>query len=223
MARLLVHVEGPTEEDFVNQVLRLYLVGRGYHSVDARIIGSGRFRDQRGGIRPWPNVRRDIARHLAQDRSCIVTTMVDYYALPAHGPGAWLGRSHATPLRSASEKALCVEEALRNDLEDAVRFVPFVVMHEFEGLLFSDCGAFSRGIGRGDLEGQFQAIRSQFATPEEINDSLLTAPSKRIAALFPRYQKRQSGVLAAIAIGLDKIRAECPHFNDWLIRLEQLV
>jgi hypothetical protein len=27
------------------------------------------------------------------------------------------------------------------------RFVPFVVLHEFEGLLFSDCAAFARGIG----------------------------------------------------------------------------
>ena len=149
--------------------------------------------------------------------------MVDYYALPADGPGAWPGRSHATRLRTASEKALHVEEALRNDVEDALRFVPFVVMHEFEGLLFSDCGSFSRGIGRADLEPELQAIRSQFASPEEINDSLLTAPSKRIVALFPRYQKRQSGVLAAVAIGLDTIRAECPHFNDWLVRLELLV
>jgi hypothetical protein len=27
---------------------------------------------------------------------------------------------------------------------DARRFVPFVVVHEFEALLFSDCAAFSR-------------------------------------------------------------------------------
>jgi hypothetical protein len=35
---------------------------------------------------------------------------------------------------------------------DVRRFIPFVVMHVFEGLLFSDCAAFSRGIDRPDLE-----------------------------------------------------------------------
>ena len=39
MDRLLIHVEGQTEEDFVNEVLRNHLVAKGYHSVDARIVG----------------------------------------------------------------------------------------------------------------------------------------------------------------------------------------
>jgi len=39
MDRLLIHVEGQTEEDFVNEVLRNYLVAKGYHSVGARICG----------------------------------------------------------------------------------------------------------------------------------------------------------------------------------------
>jgi hypothetical protein len=29
-------------------------------------------------------------------------------------------------------------------------------------------------------------------------------------------------VLAAIAIGIPAIRAECPHFRDWLSRLEAI-
>jgi hypothetical protein len=33
MSRLLIHVEGQTEEDFVNVVLRDYLVHAGYQSV----------------------------------------------------------------------------------------------------------------------------------------------------------------------------------------------
>jgi hypothetical protein len=103
------------------------------------------------------------------------------------------------------------------------RFVPFVVMHEFEGLLFSDCMAFSRAIGRPDLEGNFQSIRGQFVTPEEIDDSPVTAPSKRIEALEPRYQKPLLGVRAVQEIGLARIREECPHFRAWLSRLETLL
>src|ERR1700680_1388202 len=105
---------------------------------------------------------------------------------------------------------------------DAERFVPFVVMHEFEGLLFSDCAAFSRGIGRADLESGFREIRDQFATPEEINDSPFTAPSKRVEALMPGYDKPLFGTLAVLEIGLAHIREECPHFDSWLRQLECL-
>lgn len=108
-------------------------------------------------------------------------------------------------------KARCVEDALRGNLvgekaySNPKRFVPFVVMHEFEGLLFSDCAAFSRGIGRSDLEPHFKHIRDQFATPEEINDSPVSAPSKRVEALVPRYQKPHLGTLAVVEIGLAPI------------------
>ena len=42
MARLFVHVEGETEERFVNQVLRDHLVARGFERVDARLLGNAR-------------------------------------------------------------------------------------------------------------------------------------------------------------------------------------
>lgn len=103
---------------------------------------------------------------------------------------------------------------------DDRRFVPFVVMHEFEGLLFSDCAGFSRSIGMPELAGELSKIRGQFLNPEEINDSPDTAPSKRVQRIIPRYQKPLFGVLAALEIGLDAMRRECPHFNDWLTELE---
>ena len=102
------------------------------------------------------------------------------------------------------------------------RFVPFVVMHEFEALLFSDCEAFARGIGRPDLGVDLQRIRDHFEHPEEINDSPHSAPSKRIEVLVPGYQKPLMGTLAALEIGLGTMRDECPHFGHWLDRLEGL-
>ncbi|MGO9211594.1 MAG: DUF4276 family protein [Terriglobales bacterium] len=229
MARLLVHVEGQTEEDFVNEVLRDYLINKGYHAVSARIIGNARLRRRRGGIRPWPPVRKDIINHLREDPGCIATTMVDFYGLPRQGDGAWPGRAEAVQLEQ-QRKASSVEEALTLDLAtevgagfDTRRFIPFVVMHEFEGLLFSDCVAFSRGIGQGKLEPDFKRIRDDFETPEHINDDPITCPSARIKRLVPEYEKPLHGTLAALEIGLARIRAECPHFDDWLGRLEALV
>lgn len=230
MSRLLVHVEGQTEEAFVNEVLRNHLVSKGYHSVEARIVGNARLRQRRGGIRSWPSVRADIANHLLEDQGCVATTMVDYYALPQEGPGRWPGRDQSDARNSISQKALCVQNAVQDDLSNVIRnrvaserFVPFIVMHEFEGLLFSDCAGFSRSIGRTDLEGKLRQIRDNFATPEEINDSPFTAPSKRVLALIPGYEKPLLGVLAVIEIGLSRIREECPHFDGWLKQLESRV
>lgn len=197
MPRLLIHVEGQTEETFVNEVLRDHLVGRGYHSVNARIVGNPRVRERRGGIRSWPSVKKDIVNHLRQDPNCIATTMIDYYyGLPQTGLGEWPGSELSRTLGTIEEKALCVEDAVRDDVVaqmgnrfNSDRFVPFVVMHEFEGLLFSDCAGFSRAIGRPDLKASFQEIRDDFATPEDINDSPLTAPSKRLRHLVPGYEK----------------------------------
>ena len=152
--------------------------------------------------------------------------MVDYYALPQIGPKAWPGREDAgrSPF---PQKAPTVQDALLADICTALgsgfnpaRFVPYVMMHEFEGLLFSDCDRFGEGIGRPDLAPQFRAIRDAFNSPEEINDSPVTAPSKRVVALVPGYEKPLFGTLAVLHIGIASIRAECPHFRQWLERLE---
>lgn len=226
--RLLVHVEGETEETFSNEILRPHLVEAGYHSVDARIIGNARQRSRRGGIRGWPQVKQDIVRHLRQDDAAIATTMVDYYALPLSGQKAWPGRAEAAE-KPFHERAAVIEAALLADVKnemgssfDVKRFVPFVVMHEFEGLLFSDCAGFAKGIGRPDLAPDLSTIRNQFTTPEEINDSPITAPSKRIEQLIPEYQKPIHGNVAALEVGLKKIKEECPHFKGWLNDLEKL-
>lgn len=155
--------------------------------------------------------------------------MVDYYGLPQTGIRAWPKRADSAQLPFPC-KPISVENALQGDVIrhmghgfNASRFVPFVMMHEFEALLFSDCQRFAEGIGNGSqLVRDFQNIRDQFDTPEHINDSPFTAPSKRVLALMPGYQKALDGTNAALHIGLDTIRAQCRHFADWLTRLERL-
>ena len=196
--------------------------------VGARLIGNARQRNQRGGITPWQTVRKEIMNHLRADRQSSATTMVDYYGLPQYGPGAWPGRAGAGTLPFPGN-AEAVEGALSADVAKHMghrfnphRFVPNVVLHEFEALLFSDCTGFARGVERPDLAPQLQAIRDRFSCPEEIDDSPVTAPSKRVAELLPDYQKPLMGTLAALEIGLVTIRAECPHFRRWVERLESL-
>lgn len=226
MARLLIHVEGETEETFVNEVLGPHLYSRGYSRVSARLMGNARQRDRRGGIRSWSTVKQDILTHLKEDPQCLASIMVDYYALPQTGERAWPGRN-AAGRRPFLQKAPTIHDALLAEVCDAMgkgftsrRFLPYVMMHEFEALLFSDCERFARGIGRPDLAPQFQQIRNTFETPEEIDDSPITAPSKRVQDLVPGYEKPLMGTLAVLEIGLEAIRAQCPHFRSWLERLE---
>ena len=228
MTRLLVHVEGETEEVFVNKVLASHLYCCGYSRVSARLVGNVRQRERRGGIRPWATVRRDIVNHLRDDQESVATTLVDYYGLPQRGSGAWPGRSEASR-RVFPEKAGSVERALLADVRrhmdnnfDPRRFIPYVMMHEFEAMLFSDCERFSASIGRPDLAPRFQAIRRSFNSPEEIDDSSINAPSKRIEALIGGYQKPLLGTIAVLEIGMRRIRKECPHFSAWLDTLENL-
>lgn len=230
MPRLLLHVEGQTEETFVNEVLRGHLVSHGYTSVQARLIGSARQRRTRGGVRPWRSALKDILHHLRQDPQCIAGTMVDYYGLPKEGERAWPGRAAASRMSATVEqRARTVERALADAVAEEMgsafdrrRFVPYVMMHEFEAMLFSDCSAFSQAVGRPDLTGELEQIRRDFETPEDIDDSQETAPSKRILRLLPTYEKPLMGNLGVLHIGLHAIRRECHHFSTWLQGLEDL-
>src|SRR5947207_3309346 len=107
MARLLIHVEGQTEETFVKEVLRAHLLSSGYQLVGARIVGNPR----NSGICEWSAARKGIINHLKEDAGCVATTMVDYYGLPP----AWPGRTGAIG-KGTLEKARSVEDALRNNL-----------------------------------------------------------------------------------------------------------
>ena len=231
MARVLILVEGKTEKDFVDAVLAPYLYGKRFQAVSAKLMGNARQTNRRGGIRSWVSVRDEIVRHLTEDRSRYVSTMVDYYALPGdpkRPERAWPGRFEANEL-PFSAKARSIEtklqEAIAIKMGNAWNprwFIPYVMMHEFEAMLFSDCQMFARSLGREDLTEAFQSIRDSFSCPEEINDSEETSPSHRVTNLVRRYNKPLDGVDAAEAIGLDTIRKECPGFRWWLEQLESL-
>ena len=227
--RLLVHVEGKTEETFVRDVLVPHLTGCGYVSVSARLVGSRVARAQRGGAVPWPSVRDRIVRYLKEDRQAFATTMVDYYGMPQSGPRAWPGRAEAR-VCALAERAAFVQSAVAQDIAhhmgvnfDRRRFIPYVSMHEFEALLFSNCRRFAESVGHPEIAGKMEAIVTQFGDPEAIDDSQETAPSKRILQLLPGYRKVAMGATAIQNIGLADIRSRCANFAEWLGRLEAAV
>ena len=122
-----------------------------------------------------------------------------------------------------------IERAVKDDicrkipqLRPHARLIPYLSLHEYEGLLFSDPESFARSLGQPRLANQFHQVRNEFPTPEDINDDPATAPSKRVIGMYPAYKKVIDGTLAARLVGIDRMRQECAHFRDWVRQLETL-
>ncbi len=96
------------------------------------------------------------------------------------------------------------------------------MLHEFEAMMFVSPESIAAAFSNTALKDKLMAIKAEFDSPEEINDNPQTAPSRRLRTLFPGYQKPLHGPLVVLEIGLDQIRNECPHFNEWLRKLESL-
>jgi len=212
MKRLMIICEGETEDDFVKTCLIRHLLS---HDVDVHHqLLSARPGHRGGGGVSVVQVVRHIRRvHRNFD---YVTTLVDYYGFK----GAKQRGKGELEAEISDEVTLRLGTGF-----DAAAIIPYVQMHEFEALLFSDVGCFDLDDAWTDQQRQqLAAIRAEFETPEDIDDSPQMAPSKRLGRVLPGYdvQKRVYGPLIAEQIGLDVIRRECRGFDAWLARLESL-
>lgn len=219
MKRLHIVVEGPTEQIFVDELLYSALLDKGVSAIPHSMGGNIR----------WSRMRRDVMLFLKSDPGAFVTTFFDYYGLVHKMTDPFPGKAGLGKFDTARKKKDAIEGALRGDVEqglgrrfDATRFIPYVQMHEFEGLLFSQPEVAATGMFEPDIAPPLRAIRDSFGTPEDINDDRKTAPSKRIEQILPKYDKKIQGNLAALAIGLEAIRLACPLFGEWVAILERL-
>ena len=221
--RINIVTEGPTEETFVNMVLIDHLQQFRIFDVRAHSITTGysNGRPHRGGFLRYDHLKNDVRRWLQQDPKSYVTTMVDLYALPSDFPNRDQFIHNTDPYKKV-EKA---EEELARDINNP-RFIPNIQLHEFEAILFSKVEQIHQSmIASGSTASELQklkTIRAAFNSPEDINDNPQTAPSKRIRKIYPSFQKPTDGIIIAKNIGVNEIRKECAHFNQWLVRLESL-
>jgi hypothetical protein len=215
--KAFILVEGQTEEGFVKKILQPAMPG-GLHLLPViiatkRINSGGKFK---GGVPHYRKVRAEVVRLLNDSSAMMVTTMLDYYALPETFPG------RANPVgRTSPAKVDHGEQAWQADI-GSPRFSAYLSLHEFVALLFSAPQKIAEGFARPELAAQLHAIRSGFPTPEDINDHPDTAPSVRLKKLYPRYSKPFFGSLIAGRIGIERMCAECAHFARWVAFLKSL-
>lgn len=220
MIRVHVICEGQTEEMFIEQVISPILNPQQIFLYPSLIGRPG----HKGGHFKYERLCDDLEERLLKDTGSYTTTFFDFYGLPNNFPGKNEALGETGALGKSQRLLTIFLEALRDKFPDDAlrRFMPYIQMYEFEGLLFSNSEKLASSLYRDDLSPSFQQIENSFISPEEINNSPYTAPSKRIKDIYPEYDKPISGSLAALEIGIKEIREKCSLFNDWISSLESL-
>jgi hypothetical protein len=216
MSRLIIICEGETEQTFSKTMLGPYFAGKGLY------VQSPLIKQTRGGITNWLNLKIQIENYLKKEQAVFVSLLIDYYGIgESHNFPAWEESLHVV---NKNERLDFLEQKMQEDIVSELRhrFIPYIQLHEFEGLLFNHINIFHEQIPAADLVNlpELQNTFEQFPNPEMINDSPETAPSKRLSRIIKGYNKIVYGNILAEAIGLIKIRNKCPRFNAWISRIE---
>ncbi|MBU1665278.1 MAG: DUF4276 family protein [Gammaproteobacteria bacterium] len=217
MTRLLVLAEGDSEELFVKRMLAPHLASHSVYAtptlVETRRLADGR---KLGGGNRWPRVR-DSLKPLLADSDAWVTTLLDFYGLPDDFPGAIPARTARTPDAGVA----LLEQQLAAAIEHPPRFIPFFALHEFEAWYFSAPEKVGEHFDHAELESRLAQVVRTCGGPEQINHGADTHPSARLHTLGVGFRKtREISLLEKI--GIPTIRNACPHFAQWLSRLEAL-
>lgn len=221
MTHVITVCEGQSEEAFVREIIYPALIGLEIY-VQPRLIPTSPH--AKGGALDGPRVLRFLRNTLRERQNAYVTTFFDLYGLPSGFPGRTEAGLPTDPIDRAVEietgfgAAVVEQTGCRPD-----RFIPHIQPYEFESLLFSDASSFAKTEdGWRTFAGQLEEARKSAPSPEHINDGTATHPSARLNRLIPPYNKVRHGVTLGAEIGIERIRAECRHFDQWMKRLEDL-
>ncbi|MCX7045189.1 MAG: DUF4276 family protein [Candidatus Sumerlaeota bacterium] len=185
--RVLVLVEGYTEERFVKDVLAPYFDPKDCY-LSPTLLVTKRVKDGvnfKGGVTNFAKFKNDLKRLLNDAGGALVTTIIDYYRLPTDFPGMNDRPRNGTPWQRVEHVESKIQEHFGNPRNLSV----FLALHEFEAWLFSSSIELPRAMTEPKKQSAFAAIRNEYKTPEEINERPGYGPSDRIIALFPAYKK----------------------------------
>ena len=211
MKRIIIICEGETEREFCKNVLASHLI---HHNI---FIQAPLIKKSMGGVVRWSILKKEIETHL-QEPNVIVSTLIDYYGLyQKYNFPSW---EDGEKIVNKNNRMDFLENAMKEDITDAIqhRFIPYLQLHEFEGLLFNEIQIFYDQVPNAELVGisELKKTFAEYANPEMINNNRDTSPSHRLKRIIKGYNKPLYGHYFAEAIGIDQIRAKSPRFNQWV-------
>ena len=210
MIRIAISVEGQSEEAFVKSLLVPFFQEKNILIIPIIVTTSKDRcgRKNKGGCISIDRVKNEIKKLL--NSFDYVTTFYDFYGF----------KDKNTNNVEELEKKLY-------ELFNTPKFIPYIQKYEFETLLFSDPDYYKKYFDDDTITKEMKKIINQFGGDiENINDSPLTAPSKRIEALFEMINETYDKVFYAEAIsseiGLDMIRKKAKRFDNWIKKIINL-
>ena len=210
MKRLNIVVEGQTEQSFVNEVLAPYLRSKGVAIVTPILIHTSK--TGRGGLVNYLHLHNTVKGLLKNpyDGNVVVSSFLDFFRIPNNMP------DYNDAMRSGTnlQKVEALQQAIGNSIADR-RFLPYIQLHEFEALLFSNNNGFEY-LWEEKLSLKTKDIVEAFENHEDINSAPETAPSKRLLAINKNYDKVLEGNLIALEVGINEMLAKCPRFAEWV-------
>lgn len=219
MREVIAVVEGATEREFVHGFVAPWLITRGVR-IRASVVGKP---GKKGGAKHWEVFLRDVRAFGAQRATWCITMAFDLYGLHRSWPGV------AEVAKCEGQRATkIIEDAVRHEVGNKIpavtnRFIPYIQCHEFEALLFADGSAFTQVLGLEEtVAKKIDEVRTSSGGCESIDGGADSAPSKRLIALAPAYNKTLHPVPILQKIGLPNVRSQCPHFDAWMAKLEAL-
>jgi len=219
MRGIYIICEGQTEEEFVNGILRPYF--NSHQIYDVRAILMATSKGHKGGDVKYDRLKFNIEKLLARENDVVVTTFIDFFRLKSDFPKF----GDAQLITNKIKRVDFLEQALAEAINQP-QFVPYIQLHEFEGLLFAakDGFEFLPDLKKVNLQKLLIAVNEK-VNPEELNDGELTAPSKRLEQLIPGFDKNKPfyGGLIAEVNTIRAILERCVRFNAWVESLIEKV
>lgn len=221
MKKIFIVTEGQSETNFVNRVMAPYFAGRCVLIPNTVITktDSRHGKTYKGGVTNYGQIRNTLLKTLAgasKNVDSYVTTMFDFYRLPTDVPGV----SGVGKVDDPYEKVGIIEtEIQRTEGYDGKFFFPYIELHEFEAMIFSDVTKLEEAYFEYDLTVLKECVKVQ-SNPELINNGVETAPSKRIINCINCFDKANVGVDVLEKIGIENIAGKCRHFAEWVNCIE---
>lgn len=224
MKKIFIVTEGQSETNFVNRVMAPYFAGRCIlipNTVTTK-IDNRHGKTYKGGVANYNQIRNTLLKTLAnasKNEDSYVTTMFDFYRLPADVPGV----ADTAGINEPYKKVELIERKILEAEEyDENFFFPYIELHEFEAMLFSDVTKLEETYFEDDLTALKKCVELQ-SNPELINNGAETAPSKRILDCITCFDKANAGVAVLEKIGIENIARKCQHFSEWLKHIEERI